>query len=164
MATKLLGVNQLQMYERMIKDEFKPIIDVLEARGNNVRGEVVQQVKAKFGLYELDIKIKAAEVQLTELKGERTNLTGNLSRYSAEADFTNDSIVGKEVTRTMDSLNQPLADAKNKRNAAIKELRLSGLPEQIQNVFIRLDDLVEKLEADIKKLPAITPRLIKGKK
>ena len=161
MAKKLLGVMQLDMYEKMINKEFKPIIDILEARGNNIRAEVVQQVKKKFGLYELEAKIKAVEVQLKELKGEEESLVGNVN-YST--DFNNHSIIGKEVSRMMSQLNHPLAEVEEKRDKTIKELRLSGLPDEIQKVFTTLDVTVTKLTADMKKLPTITPRQIKAKK
>ena len=160
MAKKLLGVMQLEMYEKMIKKEFRPIIDILEARGNSIRAEVVQQVKKRFGLYDLEAKIKVVEIQLKELKGEEESLVGNYS-----TDFTHDSIVGKEVTRMMSQLNHPLAEVEEKRDAAIKGLRLSGLPDEIQEVFTTLDVTVAKLTADMKKLPAIhIPRQIKAKK
>ena len=161
MAKKLLGVQQLYMYEKMITDEFKPILDILEARGNSIRADVVQQVKKRFGLYELEAKIKAVEVQLKELRGEETSLIGNV--YN-QKDFTYDSIIGKEISRMMSQLNRPLAEVEDKRDKTIKMLRLSGLPDEIQEVFTALDATVAKLTADMKKLPAITPKLIKAKK
>ena len=164
MAKKLLGVMQLDMYEKMINKEFKPIIDILEARGNSIRAEVVRQVKMSFGLYDLEAKIKAVEVQLKELQGEEESLVGTVRRYNSDADFSKDSIIGKEISRMMSQLNHPLAEVEEKRDKTIKELRLSGLPDEIQEVFTALDTTVAKLTADMKKLPAITPRQIKGKK
>ena len=167
MAKKLLGVMQLDMCEKMINKEFKPIIDVLEARGNSIRAEVVQQVKKSFGLYELEAKIKAVEVQLEELKGEQKSLTaGNDAYYSTTGvDFVPTSIVGKEVSRMMDKLNHPLAEVKATQDKTIKGLRLSGLPDEIQSVFTALDTVIFKLSADIKKLPTIhLAKLIKAKK
>jgi len=154
------------MYEKMINKEFKPIIDVLEARGNSIRAEIVQQVKKGFGLYDLEAKIKVAEIQLKELQSERDNLIHQDHYYNSTGnpDFAPESIVGKEVSRLMNKLNHPLAEVEEKRDKTIKELRLSGLPDEIQEVFTALDATVAKLIADMKKLPAITPRQIKGKK
>lgn len=166
MATKLLGVQQLDMYERMISKEFKPIIDILEARGNSIRSEIVRQVKMSFGLYDLEAKIKAMEVELKELEGERDNLISETGYYRNNPDFTPNSIVGKEVSRMMDQLNHPLAEVKDTHDKTIKQLRLSGLPEEIQDVFTDLDKIVTKLADDIKKLPPITKALkqVKQKK
>jgi predicted nucleic acid-binding Zn-ribbon protein len=150
MATKLLGVQALEMYEKMIKKEFQPIIDILEARGNSIRQKAVQQAKTKFGVYELEAKIKTMDIRLQELKDELGNLVGHYQYLS------DNSIVGKEISKIMDQLNHPLAEVRNKRDKSIKQLRLSGLPNEIQEVFKELDNTILKLTDDVKKLPPIT--------
>ena len=167
MTAKLLGVQALEMYEKMIRKEFDPIVSTLEARGNSIRADVVRQVKMSFGLYDLEAKIKTVEIELKELEAERDSFITVGHQYrNSETDFTSDSIVGKEVSRMMDQLNSPLADVKEKRDRTIKQLRLAGLPEEIQNVFKELENTVLRLADDIKKLPPINKGLkrIKRKK
>jgi len=160
---KLLGVTQLQMYEKMITEEFQPIINALEARGNDIRQDVVQRVKKQFGIYKLEAKISAAKIQLNELEDEKQNLMGHPS-YNANVDFHSTSIIGKEITRIMENLNSPLKETRRIQSNVIKNLRLSGIGEDVQKVFTDLETTIEDLTYKLKALPPITVEKITKKR
>ena len=144
---KMLGVQQIQMYENMIREEFDPLILILTARGDSVRDQIVHEVKEKLGLFKLWVQQTAIREKLNEITARINELTDK--QYH---DGTYLSRVEKEVAVRMEELNKPLKEAKGQLALLIKQIRLAGVAEDVKNIFTAVDQLVKDGMAEAKNL------------
>ena len=162
---KELGIQKIEMFEKMVRTEFDPVLTTLRSRTYRIRAAIEKRVKADLGYYELIAKIKAKELELTELNAEVRNLEvePGYSGYHSGG-YRANSPIGIEVTKRLTQLDGTADRVEKLQAAAIKRLRLCGVAEDVSNLFSNIEESLLAVAKDIKKLPPITKVLKQIKK
>jgi hypothetical protein len=150
---KTLGIGMIEMYTKMIKTEFEPLISNLEARRTVEKANTEVDVRKELGIYNLTVKKFKLQAELDEIKRqlktyEDTNY--QQGKYVSKID----EVVSAKMAERKNGL---LAKTEKIRNDLIKRVKLAGVNADIKEVFEDLPALLEPLEKEIKKLPKVKP-------
>lgn len=149
---KMLGIKSVEMYVGMIKDDFDPLINSLVARGAGIEEEVEKQVKIDFGVYKFYQEKAALELRLREIN---TKL-GEFETKTYSEDKRYESKIDREKRKRVDELNGPLLESTKVRDDLIRQVKLSGVGDDLKNVFEGLSIVVAELNEKFGDLPALT--------
>lgn len=151
--SKTLGIGMIEMYTKMIKTEFQPLISSLQARRTVEKANTEIEVRKELGIYDLTVKKFKLEAQLDEIKRQlQTYEDTNYKR-------------GKYVSKIDEVVNAKMAERKNGllaktekiRNDLIKRVKLAGVNADVKEIFEDLPALLEPLQKEIKTLPKVKP-------
>jgi len=164
---KTIGVQMIQMYEKMVQDDFGPLMSKLEARTEGIKDQVEIQVKKDMGVYGLYEEQAALNLRLKEI-GEK--ISGVEKKRYVNGVYV--SKIGEEVGRRLAILNAPLNEVRSAAGSMVRQIRLSGVGQDIKNVFEAMPDLLEEFTEKFGSLPEITEKemmllaapKVKGKK
>lgn len=145
-----MGITMIEMYCGMIKEQFAPIIAELNVRDQELRNQVEVAVKKELGIYQLYEKQASLELQLSEVKRQlaywEEKERGPLGYMTP---------VQEKVKVVMDkSRNGISQEVKNTMNDIIYKVKLSGLDDDMKNVFDSLPGIIDALQKKVSKLPA----------
>lgn len=153
--------RMIDMYIDMVKDEFKPVIESLTDRTTTIRNEIEDQVKKELGYYELEAQLAALCLKITEVSEKLHQLKGTL-RFGIGKDtvvpfWDNDqpSLIRTETEKRLKQINQPLVDATNTMNAAIRKVKLMSCGKDFANIMQDITIQVALLASNVKQLPPI---------
>ena len=65
---KQLGIGMIEMYTRMVVEEFEPILSTLNARRSVEKANTEIEVRKELGIYNLTVKKFKLEAELGEIK------------------------------------------------------------------------------------------------
>lgn len=158
---KGLGITTIQMYEDLVKQEFKPIEDILKVRDYKLNKSIELQVKKDFGIYELYQRKAAIEAELAEIEEELEKYTEKKSKKRSYGGFDTSNIINIEVEKRMKNLDGALDKVQNVKHKLIKRIKLCGANEEIKLVFEEVAETVKLTMAEVIKLPN-PERLVKA--
>jgi hypothetical protein len=154
---KTLGIGMIEMYTKMVRDDFAPIISQLNARRTIERANMEITVRKELGIYNLTVKKFKLQAELGEIERqlksyeEKTNVKIN-GRFEYE------SKIGHVVNAKMaEAKNGLLKETEISRNQMIKRIKLAGVHGDIKKVFDDMSSFIEPLQKQLKKLPIIKP-------
>lgn len=161
MTTKSLGINLINMYEKMVREDFDPLITMLKARFAGFKDKILAEVKRDFGVYELYEEQAAVELRLKEIKE-------SLQKYE-KAQYQPlgggwISLIDEEVKKRMKLLNAPLTEVEANRESVLRTIRLAGVGQEIKSTFEAMPSIITDLTEKFANLPAITDEDIKALK
>jgi hypothetical protein len=151
-----LGITMIDMYCAMVRDDFNPLIISLTARATGVKDKVELQVKKDMGVYHLYQKKAELELALKEVKEKLSDVEGN-----DYIDGLYQNKIQHEVKRRLDLINEPLKEVKRQRDSMIRQIKMSGIGDDIKQVFEAVPSILEDLVSRFGNLPAITDKELK---
>jgi len=157
MGKTKLGINLITMYEKMINEDFDPLVIRLQARTKGIEQKVETQVKKDLGVYKLFAERAALKERLKEI--EKT--LEKVERRAWASGGRGISIIDREVENRLKVLNAPLEQVKARRDELVRQVKLSGIGADIKAVFDAVPGVLADLSRAYKNLPAITEREIK---
>jgi hypothetical protein len=157
MSNKAIGIGMIEMYSKMIKDEFQPVISQLTARRTVEKANMEIAVRKEMGIYQMTIKKFKLQAQLEELKRQ---LKGYEEKQNLKIDgkFIYQSKIDHLVDAKMaEKKNGLLLEAETVKNDLIKRIKLAGVHGDVKAVFDDLSKLFEPIKKELKALPAVKP-------
>ena len=157
-----IGIQMIDMYVKMIREEFEPLMAALNVREMAIREQVEEQVKRKFGIYDLMMKREHLKLQLTEMTNKlsdwerRQTIDG---KYTTKIEYA----VESEMEKMRNGLGKQIGEAKK---AAIKSVRLMGTSEDVVGIFKDISKQIADMGDQLKALPApekTVPRISRRK-
>ena len=160
---KQLGIQMIDMYVGMIRDEFEPLMAELNVREMAIREQVEEQVKRKFGIYDLMMEREHMKLQLAEIDSK---LSSWENRTHIEGKFTTkiDYAVEAEMEKRRNGLGKLIEKAKSD---AIKSIRLMGTTNEVVGIFKDISKQVADMGVQLRTLPApemVVPAITSRKK
>jgi hypothetical protein len=155
MATKQLGIGMIEMYSKMIAEEFAPIISQLNARRSVETANMEIQVRKELGIYNRTIKKFKLEAELAELNRQLKVYEENSSYERGGWCSKIDEIVNAKMEATKNGL---LKETEVIRDDLIKRIKLAGVHGDIKTVFDDLSALIAPLQKKLKALPMVKPK------
>lgn len=152
---KPLGPQMIEMYVDMIKQDFDPLITRLKNRTHGLKPKITKQVKIDLGIYELYQEKAALNVRLDEIKSRLAEFEVTQPEWR-DGDGSWRSRIDKEVAERMDAVNEPLTEAITTRGRLIREIKLSGIGEDIKTTFDALPGILKDLAEKFADLPELT--------
>ena len=161
MTSKALGINLINMYEKMVREDFDPLISILTARCAGVKEKIVTQVKKDFGIYKLYEEKAALQVRISEIeKGLREYEVQNHRAGGEGYRFV--SRIDDEVEKRLTELNAPLQEVTANKESILRQIRLAGVGQEIKSTFEGLPEVIRELSERFANLPAISETDIKA--
>lgn len=161
MATKSLGINLINMYEKMVNEDFDPLISSLIARCAGVKERVVTQVKKDLGIYKLYEEQAVLEVRLNEIKRSLKEYEDQYHR-SSDSGYRYISRIDVAVEKKLTEINAPLREVAAVKESLLRQIRLAGVGQEIKSTFDGLPSLIADLTEKFGSLPAVTDRELAG--
>lgn len=145
-----MGINMIEMYCKLVKEQFEPITSTLNARDMVLREKCEVQAKKDLGVYDKMVKLAKLKLQVEELELE---LKGYTTSYYAGGKHHNSKV--DQIT------NQYLKKARNGFHLEVQKamddmifkIKLSGLEGDTKKVFEDLPNVVKKFTEKLEKLP-----------
>ena len=156
--TAKMGINMIEMYCKMVKEQFLPITNTLNSQDMLLREQCATQAKKDLGIYEkmtrlAKLKLEKQTIEL-ELKAFTESFYAGGNRHQSKVDQLTDEYLKQsrngfhvKVREAMDSM--------------IFKIRLSGLDGDTKKIFEELPAVVKQFQKELKKLPAPAKRLKK---
>ena len=163
MTTAKFGVQMIEKFEKMVRDDFKPLFDVLNERERQIRDEVEVIVKKELGIYDLFIKEKKLELELEETQREvrrwkesKNRVNDGRSKLDCAIDAKMSLIMNGEKNRLQE------ARAEQLRNVGLMAID----DERMRNSLIECRETVNKFIEEFKSLPPVSTKIkaLTGKK
>lgn len=147
---KQLGIQMIEMYVGMIRDEFQPLMAELNVREMAIKEQIEVRVKRKFGIYDLMMEREHLKLQLAEIDSKLSSWEKN--QY-IEGKFTTkiDYAVGVEMGKLRNGLGKQIQEVKSE---AIKSIRLMGTSNEVVNIFKDISKRVADMSVQLRALPA----------
>jgi len=137
-----LGITMIEMYVKMVRDEFAPLVSEIEMHESNLRDEVEIKVKKKLGV----LKLYEEKAALTYRLGEINAKLDKYERHAHVDGYGRMTIIDRMVKDHMRMHSNGVSNTINTaRDGAIKEIRLSGISGDIKKVFDSIPDIIAKL-------------------
>jgi Mg2+ and Co2+ transporter CorA len=150
--SRQLGITQINMYVDMVTAEFAPVITALEGRTESIRAVICEQVKMDLGIYELLAEKAALEERINEIEERTAKYTKN--EYDPHA-LMYRCRIDAEIEKRIELLNQPLGEAKARRDSIIKQIRLSSAVPEVRAMFEEIGKEVTKIAETVRSLPPV---------
>jgi hypothetical protein len=150
-----LGIGMIEMYTKMIKDDFAPIISQLNARCTVERANMEITVRKELGIYNLTVKKFKLAAELGEV--ERQLKTYEATEYNPKTGRSHSKIDKVIDAKMAERKNGLFKETETLRNDLVKRVKLAGVHGDIKNVFDKVPALLASLEASAKKLAPIRP-------
>ena len=143
-----MGINMIEMYCKMIKENFEPIFETLKARDFKLEEQCRIQAKKELGIYDKMVKLSQLKLQVKELKDE-------LEMYT-KTDYHNNH--KSKVQRLTDEKMKIVRNGfHDKVHATVRDMvykiKLSGLDSETKSVFDQMPDVIKSLTSQLKQLP-----------
>jgi len=147
-----LGIKMIEMYCKMIEDEFGPLEKRVEERVTQaIKDEVEKQVKIDLGIYEMYMQKEALQLQINEIEKK-------LKKYENreyEGGWRS-SLIEREVSKRLNKLNEPLTKIQEARDSIIKKVKLTGVSTDVKEIFDGIAAEISNLKQTYGALPPIT--------
>lgn len=144
-----LGITQINMYCDLVKKEFEPIEKILTSRTHGLESFIETQVKKDWGIYELCAEKAAIKQRLDELDSR-------LREYIGFGYRDENTKLKKEVRKRLFEMNEPLVKVQAQKDCLLKQIKLSNAPKEVSSLFVKIEEEVKTLLAEVSALPAIT--------
>ncbi len=147
---KQLGIQMIEMYVGMIRDEFQPLMAELNVREMAIKEQIEARVKKDFGIYDMMMEREALKLQLAEIDNrlssweKRTYMYG---KYTTKIDYA----VEAEMEKLRNGLGKQIQEVKSE---AIKSVRLIGTSDEVVNIFKDISKQVADMSGQLQALPA----------
>jgi len=143
-----LGINMIEMYCKMIKESFEPILETLKTRDFELEEQCRTQAKKELGIYDKMVNLSKLKLQIGQLKEELLSFT--------EKNYTNSH--KNKIDRLTDEKMKIVRNGfHDKVNATMKDMiykvKLSGLDSDTKSVFDQMPDIIKSLTSELKQLP-----------
>ena len=151
--SKQIGVQMIDMYCNMIKDQFQPIIDILNHREKLLQKNLEIEARKELGIYDLYVKKAKLKLELDEIKRQ---LDGWESR-DRHPDGTYGTPVEHLVQVKLTSLRSPIRKEVDEiLQKLIYKIKLSGLNADAKEVFTDLPNIIKELSDKLSSQATIT--------
>ena len=153
MAVKM-GITMIEMYCKMIREQFKPITEALDARNIDLKEICEKQAKKDLGIYDKMILLAQLELEIRELKEDLASFTqsNNSNSYKSKIKRLTDLKMETAKNGFHKKVDQAMNDM-------IFKIKISGLEGDTKEIFKHLPGTIESLTKDLKKLPSPTKNL-----
>lgn len=138
MSTQPMSVTMREKYESMIASRFEPLLAEARIFNQRKKEQILKEVKTEFGIYTIEAKIAAAELQLRELKSAIVDRAGS---YNAHINVEVDKRLEKE-----DIVYSNLLSAKAK---AIEDVWLAGAPEVVGLILEKIEKSLASFQEQV---------------
>ena len=149
-----LGINMIEMYCKMIKESFEPILETLKTRDFELEEQCRTQAKKELGIYDKMVNLSKLKLQIGQLKEELLSFT--------EKNYTNSH--KNKIDRLTDEKMKIVRNGfHDKVHATMKDMiykvKLSGLDSDTKSVFNEMPDIIKSLTSELKQLPDPSKRI-----
>jgi len=152
---KSLGPQMIEMYVDMIKQDFDPLITRLKNRTQGLEPKILKQVKIGLGIYQLYQERAALTIRMREIKTRLVEFENSRSEWR-DKDGNWRSRINKEVSERMVAVNEPLVEATATRDYLIRQIKLSGIGEDIKATLDAMPGIISDLTKKYASLPDLT--------
>jgi len=159
---KNVTVTQINMCEKMVKDDFQPIISRLEFDGNIHSQKIREELQKKYGLIELHAQQEALKLKLKQVTDEIDSYEKErwVRDYSTPTySGTNISRLNEEVNSLTRERNRPLQEILAAKKGILREVQLASLPGDLK---VAVEKAAEVIASLLKELPA--PEVVEATK
>ena len=160
---KQLGIQMIDMYVGMLRDEFQPLMAELNVREMAIKEQVEEQVKKDFGIYDLMMEREHLKLQLAEIESRLSSWEGRTyiaGKYTTKIEYA----VEAEMEKLRNGLGKQIQAAQSE---AIKSIRLMGTSNEVVNIFKEIGKQVADMGVQLRALPApetLIPAITTGRK
>lgn len=156
MAQKQMGINMIEMYVNMVKEEFEPLMAQLNARETVMRSNMEVEVRKELGIYNMTIKKHKLQAELDELNRQLKEFEDkkHYDKYGYSSRIS--QVVDAKMAERKNGIR---VEIESLRDHMIKRIKLAGLTGDIKQAFDDLPKLIEPLKKKLKELPA--PKAVK---
>ena len=154
-----MGIQMIEMYCKMIQDEFAPIRAELQSRESELRSKIEIEVKKDLGIYDLYQKKAEFQAKLDEINRQ---LIGWERKEHTPIGYL--SPIEHRVAVVLEKVRNGLFKSVNeKMNQLIWNVKLSGIDKDTKDVFDELPKIILDFKQELAKLPApkVTKKLLK---
>jgi len=145
---KTLGIGMIEMYTKMVREEFAPIISNLNARREVEKHNTEVEVRKELGIYNMTVK-------RMKLKAELDELDRQLKSYEQSKYYGKPAKIDKLVNAKMEERkNGLLKETEVIQRDLIHRIKLAGVAGDVKTVFDDLPKMIEPLQKKLKALPA----------
>ena len=144
-----MGINAINMYCDMVKQQFGPILSELRSRNSELRSQIEIEVKKELGIYDLYVKQAKFKAQLAEIERQ---LKGWETKSHTPSGYM-DPIEEKVNVILNKSKNGLMKDVEKEMNEMIFAIKLSGIDSNTKAVFDKLPGIIKKFAEKVVKLP-----------
>ena len=152
---KEMGVQKIEMYCKMIEEQFDPIESTLKVHQDRVRKEVEVDALKELGIYELHMR--CAQLRL-ELQEQERQLASWTTTTRDEKTGVYKSAVQRAVDEKMKGrLNGIPQQVHKVKQDLLFRIKLAGVAEDVKNVFEDLSKAVAGLSDQVTEKMAQLP-------
>ena len=166
-----MQVTVLQKYEEMVKEQFKPLIDLASLLEINRKKEIETEVKKEMGIDLAEKELEKINKQANEIQEKIFSLTGDTKSYGISINDSNhpkNSPFQKEIERRLNAENNLLNKIRAKAKEMIDHIWLVQMPEKTVELLEELkNNTIPEFERDLlkqKKIVLQEPKSAKVKK
>jgi len=143
-----MGINMIEMYCKMIKENFEPIFETLKARDFKLEEQCRIQAKKELGIYDKMVNLSKLKLQIGQLKEELLSFTERnfKSGHKNKIDRLTDEKMKIVRNGFHDKVHATMKDM-------IYKVKLSGLDSDTKSVFDQMPDIIKSLTSELKQLP-----------
>ena len=147
---KQLGIQMIEMYVGMIRAEFGPLMAELNVREMAIKEQVEEQVKRKFGIYDLMMEREHLKLQLAEIDGRLSSWENGSyigEKYTTKIEYA----VEAEMGKLRNGLGKKIKEVKSE---SIKSIRLMGTSDEVAGIFTDIGRQIADMGVQLRALPA----------
>jgi hypothetical protein len=147
---KALSVTQMNKFESMLQEDFRPVLHALEAHERAAEEIASFQVRQELGLLDLLVKQKELELSLEEVKKQIYKME---TKEHKDGEYI--STVGRAIkAKLSENAAGPIAEVRATHKHLLRQIRLACVPDDVKSIFETLPATVAALTASVKRLPA----------
>jgi hypothetical protein len=151
--TAKMGINMIEMYCKMVKEQFAPILQTLKVHSMQLYDMCEKQAKKELGIYDKMMRMAQIQLELKELESELDSYTtkiGNPWKSKIQ-------LLAEEKMKIVKNGFQ--AKVEKAMEDMVFKIKISGLDGETKKVFEALPNVIESLTKELKKLPLPTKKL-----
>ncbi len=154
-----LGINMIDMYVKLVEEEFAPLFTMAEIQIAAIRPHVERKVKVDLGIDEIDMEIATYKAAIAELEDRKNHYMKTVWKKNQQV-----SKFHSEVEMRLENINEPYRDLKATAKQMVKKIKLSGSTPEIATAMAHVDEVCEKLAARFEALPSpeVTIKRLEG--
>ena len=153
--TAKMGINMIEMYCKMVKEQFEPINQTLAVHNMALHDMCEKEAKKELGIYHKMTRMAQLSLELKELESELDSFTKQIRHNNSWK--TKIELLTEEKMKVLQ--NGFETKVEKTMNDMIFKIRISGLDGETKKVFEDLSGVIASLNKEIKKLPPPTKKL-----
>lgn len=146
-----MGIQMIDMYTNMIRDQFAPLIQTFDSRDVLLREQVTVEVKKELGIYELTLKRAKLELAAEEIDKQLKSYEKKEYKQGYGHKTQIEILVDDRMRELRNGTRKEVEKA---RDDMIFKVKVSGVSGDTKEVFDSLPGIIEELTEKVAKLPA----------